>query len=279
MARLATVAAVTGSLALALAGIALGLPGLEHRPAASPGAVASAADGAMRIASPSADRAILRSDNLAPGNTVHGRVMIGNAGKELGALVLSARRLVELPNSAGADLADVLRLTVTDLSGRSDAVVYSGSLAEMPDKEVAVLHPGGRRLYGFAATMPAWVDDNGLSGAGVSLDYRWSLVGPDDSEVCPYPFSGDAEDNLLVGSAGDDRIVGRAGDDRLRGSAGADCLDGGPGRDVLIGEWADDRIDARDGAPDVVDCGLSNGDVATVDRFDTVRGCEIVRER
>lgn len=277
MMRLAAIGLCAGLLALALAGIALGLPGLERRPAAPEGAVASAADGAMRISSSNAERAILSSENLAPGGTVYGRVLIGNAGKGLGELVLSQRHLTELPGSSGSGLADVLRLTVTDLSGRSDAVVYAGSLAAMGDEEVAVLHAGGRRLYGFAATLPAWVDDNRLAGAGVTLDYRWSLVGPDDSEPCPYPFAGDAEANLIVGSAGGDRIVGRAGDDRLRGSAGADCLDGGPGRDVLVGEWADDRIDARDGAADTVDCGLGREDIAIVDRFDTVRGCEIVR--
>jgi len=277
MRRLATVVLGGVLLALALAAVAFGLPGLEGRPAPG-GAVASAAGGAMRISNSAADQAILQSGNLAPGGTVYGRVLIGNTGKEPGALVLSARNLAELAGPAGSGLADVLRLTVLDLSGHSDAVVYSGPLATMPDKDVAVLRAGGRRLYGFEATLPASVDDNSLAGAGVNLDYRWSLVGPDDSEPCPYPFNGDGEDNLIVGSAGGDRINGRAGDDRLRGSAGEDCLDGGPGRDVLIGEWADDRIDARDGAPDTVDCGLSNGDVAIVDRFDTVRGCETVRK-
>lgn len=277
MGRLATIVLGGTLLATVLAGIALGLPDLERRPPAAGGAVASAAGGAMKISSSAADRAILRSDNLAPGHTVHGRVTIGNAGKEPGALVLSPRHLVELPGPGGSGLAEVLRITVLDLSGRSDAVVYAGSLAAMPDREVAVLRPDGRRLYGFAVTLPAAVDDNGLAGAGVSLDYRWSLVGPDDSEPCPYPLVGDPDSNLIVGSAGGDRISGRAGDDRLRGSAGADCLDGGSGRDVLIGEWGDDRIDARDGAADTVDCGLGRGDVAIADRFDTTRDCEVVR--
>lgn len=276
MGRLATIALAGASLALALASIAFGLPGLGRRPMPE-GALASAADGAMRISSSNADRAILSSENLAPGDTVYGRVLIGNAGKGLGELVLAQRRLSELPGPNGGGLAGVLRLTVTDLSGRSDAVVYSGSLAAMEDQEVAVLHPGGRRLYGFAATLPAWVQDNGLAGAGISLDYRWVLVGPDEDEPCPYPFNGDGEDNAIVGSAGGDRLNGRGGEDRLRGSAGADCLDGGPGRDVLVGEWADDRIDARDGSADTVDCGLGREDVALVDRFDSVRGCEILR--
>ena len=61
----------------------------------------------------------------------------------------------------------------------------------------------------------------------------------------------------------------------LRGLGGDDLLVGGPGRDKLYGGTANDRLFARDGQPDVVDCGPGR-DSATIDRKDAVKGCERV---
>ena len=63
-------------------------------------------------------------------------------------------------------------------------------------------------------------------------------------------------------------IFGWAGNDRLRGT---------PGRDVIVTLTGDDRIDARDGVRDLVDCG-SGLDVAFADQADGVlSSCERVR--
>jgi len=85
--------------------------------------------------------------------------------------------------------------------------------------------------------------------------------------------------DLLRGLGGPDKLYGLGGADRLVGGAGADLLVGGAGRDLLEGGGGNDRILARDGARDVVRCGLGR-DVVEVDRLDRIaRDCEVVRRR
>lgn len=72
--------------------------------------------------------------------------------------------------------------------------------------------------------------------------------------------------------------------DTLIGSRDANTLDGGPGEDLVEGKAGSDRLEggdapdvleARDGNHDLVTCG-NGGDLAIVDRRDSVRGCETV---
>jgi Ca2+-binding RTX toxin-like protein len=74
---------------------------------------------------------------------------------------------------------------------------------------------------------------------------------------------------------------GTVGDD-LSGDGDANGLDGGPGEDLLTGNAGGDLLDggnapdliqARDGDRDRVNCG-DDGDLAIVDRSDTVRDCK-----
>ena len=81
--------------------------------------------------------------------------------------------------------------------------------------------------------------------------------------------------DTLNGTPRDDTLRGRGGDDVLRGLGGDDLVMGGPGRDKLYGGTANDRLLARDGQPDIVDCGPGR-DSATIDARDTVKGCERV---
>ena len=60
------------------------------------------------------------------------------------------------------------------------------------------------------------------------------------------------------------------------GTQSADILTGGGAADRLAGGPGDDRIDARGGGADSVDCGPGTGDVASVDETDSVTGCERV---
>jgi Ca2+-binding RTX toxin-like protein len=48
---------------------------------------------------------------------------------------------------------------------------------------------------------------------------------------------------------------------------------GGAGEDILSGGGGNDRIDARDGTPDLIDCG-PGFDVVTKDPQDQTRNCE-----
>ena len=62
--------------------------------------------------------------------------------------------------------------------------------------------------------------------------------------------------DVLAGSYRTVQLAGLDGDDQITGGTGAEVLSGGRGND---------RIDARDGAPDTVDCGGQALDRAAVD--------------
>ena len=91
-------------------------------------------------------------------------------------------------------------------------------------------------------------------------------------------LDGGAGNDRLVGSTGNDVLTGGAGADELSGGVGRDSLTGGNGRDRIKGGPGRDTISARDGVKDTIDCGPGR-DTATVDRRDTVKGCERVRRR
>lgn len=91
-------------------------------------------------------------------------------------------------------------------------------------------------------------------------------------------------DDDLHGGSGDDQIYGDGGNDTLQGSLAADTVDGGPGTDQIYGDSigctyscsADaDRLFARDGERDAVDCG-GGADTAQVDGLDVVAFCAVV---
>jgi hypothetical protein len=88
----------------------------------------------------------------------------------------------------------------------------------------------------------------------------------------------------LVAYDGSDTVEGGAGDDFLEGGYGNDVLDGGPGVDQFNGDRTErnviavgnDRILARDGVSEPVNCGIG-ADTAQVDANDVVdASCESV---
>lgn len=91
--------------------------------------------------------------------------------------------------------------------------------------------------------------------------------------------AGDGQDGITGGRA-DDQIFGEAGWDDLEGGEGDDLLDGGSAPafagDNLEGGAGNDTLRSRNGVGDSLDCG-SGEDVALVDQWDRVRGCETVR--
>jgi Ca2+-binding RTX toxin-like protein len=123
-----------------------------------------------------------------------------------------------------------------------------------------------------------------IVGAGVI-----ALVG----SALAADLKGTRQDDRLKGTQRGDRIVGLGGDDVIRGRRGADGLAGGGGRDRIVGGPGEDalnaiggnergargkdRILARDGSADLVNCGPGR-DVAVVDAVeDGVYDCERVR--
>ena len=106
--------------------------------------------------------------------------------------------------------------------------------------------------------------------------------------------NGSARADRLVGTKADDVLKGRGGNDVLIGGGGRDLLIGGGGPDTLRGDGGRDefnlrdgvelpargrdRIYARDGHPDSINCGAGR-DLAVVDEVeDGVIECEVLRE-
>ena len=87
---------------------------------------------------------------------------------------------------------------------------------------------------------------------------------------------GDGADKL-TGDSGNDSLSGGKGPDKLAGGAGNDKLTGGAGKNAYSGGAGDDSLSARNGVKETVDCGSGKRDSATVDKADTVRGCETVK--
>lgn len=123
---------------------------------------------------------------------------------------------------------------------------------------------------------------------GTAFGDRLRALGANDT------LSGLAGNDCLEGGAGSDKLTANAGADRLVGAAGNDVLNAGDGNDVLIGGGGNDvliggkgknsyfggrgsdRINARNGRREVVNCG-KGVDRARVDRSGRVIGCETVR--
>ena len=128
---------------------------------------------------------------------------------------------------------------------------------------------GNDRLVGGAANdfLKGDVGDDRLQG-GAGDD---RLAGDAGSDVIQ---GGGGADTAAAG-AGNDTVAGGPGNDTLGGGAGADTLRGGAGADRIFGAAGRDTIDAVDGSRDAVNCGAGR-DVARVDRFDRLIGCERV---
>lgn len=124
------------------------------------------------------------------------------------------------------------------------------------------LRTGGcaRVLHGTAAADVL----NGTSEGDLILG-----LGGDDRE------RGRGGDDCLVGAAGRDRLLGGDGWDRLTGGDGGDRLDGGAGRNAYDAGLGNDRINARNGRRDLVDCGPGE-DRVRADAIDRLVGCEHV---
>lgn len=121
-----------------------------------------------------------------------------------------------------------------------------------------------------------------VDGTRITDDCR--VLGTDGPDTLT---SSDSVFQIVMGLGGDDTIVGRGapyigdaldggeGNDTLNGSRWPDRLIGGGGRDILRGGPGSDILLARDGEPDLVDCG-KNFDKAYIDQFDLTVHCEKV---
>ena len=90
-------------------------------------------------------------------------------------------------------------------------------------------------------------------------------------------LQGNAGNDIMSGGNGNDTMTGGNGNDKLDGGAGNDTLGGGAGKNSYKGGAGKDSLSARNGVKEIVDCGSGSKDKATVDRSDTVKGCESVK--
>ena len=105
----------------------------------------------------------------------------------------------------------------------------------------------------------------GIDSPGTPIDLAYSIVGTDGDgdqiggsvNVSLYPdavsstgssLTGDASDNILIGTSGADTLSGAGGNDLLIGNANDDVLIGGDGNDVLIGGSGNDTLTGGAGA-------------------------------
>ncbi|MBJ7471048.1 MAG: hypothetical protein JHD16_07075 [Solirubrobacteraceae bacterium] len=128
---------------------------------------------------------------------------------------------------------------------------------------------GGDDFYKFAGD-PIQTIDAGEGNDTVETGYGKDTV------------AGGPGNDDLSGGRGDDVLDGGVGDDKVDGWDGSDSVTGGPGRDTLLGDGGtvytgnnNDRIFARDGEVDTVDCG-GGADLAEIDANDVFSACSNV---
>jgi Ca2+-binding RTX toxin-like protein len=123
----------------------------------------------------------------------------------------------------------------------------------------------------------------GLAGLACALIATASLAATSAGGHGHDRLTGTKGADELDGGGGPDLLIGGGGNDVLVGGHGRDTLRGGPGRDgynvrdgkALPAPGAD-RISARDGVPDEINCG-GGVDTAIVDAAeDGVYNCERV---
>jgi Ca2+-binding RTX toxin-like protein len=167
--------------------------------------------------------------------------------------------------TAGSDYAasnGTLRIAAGATSGTISVPIY-GDIAGEADETILIdfYHPVGITLTGNASSITATAvtisndevtgdaQDNVIIGTGG----REGLYGGDGDDVIhggggDDMLGGDGDDDILYGDEGNDTINGGDDSDRLYGGDGDDILIGGnaydTGYDVLIGGAGDDRLEA-----------------------------------
>jgi Ca2+-binding RTX toxin-like protein len=90
--------------------------------------------------------------------------------------------------------------------------------------------------------------------------------------------AGGSSSDVLEGNSGGDRLSGGGGGDRIAGGSGQDRIKGGSGRDRIKAGSGRDRIHAKDGRRDTIDCGRGRDTVASRDKADRLKSCEVRRK-
>ncbi len=177
---------------------------------------------------------------------------------------------------------DGTRIAFSSSHGVAQLDVASGVVTDVAAGADADWSPDGARLA-YSATGECG-DRAGIYVGAIRITNDCRVFGTDAAETLT---SSDTVFELVLGLGGDDTLIGRgaqyvgdaldggAGNDQLRGGPWRDRLTGGSGHDILRGGLGADVLFARDGEPDLVDCGKGT-DKAYVDPLDLVTHCEKV---
>lgn len=173
----------------------------------------------------------------------------------------AAVRRLELDLGVGPDNANVSTSIPVELDGGAGNDRYVNTATSGPSR---VDFAGGIGLdtasYFYAS-----------QGVDVSVDLEAADGRPGDDDQ----IRRDVES--VIGSQYDDVLSGSHRTVKLDGADGDDRITGGSAEEVLMGGTGNDRIDARDGVADSVDCGGWLQDRATVDLgLDLSVGCASV---
>jgi Ca2+-binding RTX toxin-like protein len=159
--------------------------------------------------------------------------------------------------------------SVVDLGPGDDEGTVNGTVAGGPGADLLIPGPGiGPNTISGGAGIDTVSYENRAANRPVAITLDSSA---NDGQAGLDRVAGDVEN--ARGGRGNDTIVGDGGSNLLQGEQGNDLINGGGGLDFLDGGAGNDRLLARDGAQDRVACGEGN-DVAVVDAFDSVDGCE-----
>lgn len=163
-------ALATAGTVLALAVFAAGAV------AGGPGLPAFASDGAPPSSS-DAGYHVMRAEGLAPGDTTHASVEIGNPRAEEAQLLLSVAAK-DRPGPFGGRLSQRLRLVIR-ASSRTGQVIYRGPLL-LDNARLGRLLPDQRARYHLAVTFPDGgrassngADDNAYQASSSTINLSW----------------------------------------------------------------------------------------------------------
>jgi Ca2+-binding RTX toxin-like protein len=159
--------------------------------------------------------------------------------------------------------------SVVDLGPGDDEGTVNGSVAGGPGADLLIPGPGiGPNTISGGPGIDTVSYENRAANRPVQISLDNTA---NDGQAGLDRIAGDVENER--GGRGNDTIVGDGGSNLLEGGQGNDLIDGRGGLDFLDGGSGNDRLLARDGHQDRVACGEGN-DVAVVDAFDSVDGCE-----
>lgn len=202
-----------------------------------------------------------------------------NVGRDVEKLIGSAHR-DEITANGPLDFAVTGEFAHTEVQGfRGDDILRVGADGGLGVTIRSGVADGADQIIGGAAASTVDYSDR-TRPVTATLNFG----GADDGEAGEGDQIAGGHELILGGQAGDvlrapplstaaHAISGGSGNDTIDGGEGKDSLTGGADGDTLRGLGGDDRIFAKDGERDTVDCGLQT-DTFDVDSIDNFGNCE-----